>query len=399
MSNSLPQGWTHECLGPHLEILSGFAFKSQFFDTESQNGIPLIRIRDIQAQRPATFFCGEFNDTYLIRCGDIIIGMDGDFLIAKWQGPEALLNQRVCKINTSNGALDVNFIQYRLEPELIKLNRIISGTTVKHLSVKDIKQIRTFIPPLPEQEKIATILNSVDEAISATQAVIDQARKVKEGLLQDLLSRGIGHKSFKETEIGEIPEGWEIRKLGELFNLVERPVKMDDNETYNLVTVKRRQEGIVLRGQLKGAKILVKAQFKLEAGDFLISKRQIVHGACEVVPPELDGAIVSNEYHVLHPTEELDLDYFRWTTRTFRMMRYFMISSIGVHIEKMLFKLKDWYKLPVALPPLEEQKRIAKIFNSIETQIEVEEAKLAQLQQTKRGLMQDLLSGDVRVAV
>jgi len=303
------------------------------------------------------------------------------------------------KALSAKESLDDNFLFHWLAGRKDELLSVSGGSTVKGVSVQEIKKLPAAIPPLPEQKKIAAILNSVDEAVNATQAVIDQTRKVKEGLLQDLLTRGIGHTRFKQTEIGEIPEGWEVRKLGELFSLVERRLKMDDDETYRLVTVKRRQEGVVLRGEFKGADILVKAQFKIESGDFLISKRQIVHGACEVVPPELSGAIVSNEYHVLHPTNELDLDYFRWTTRTSRMMRYFMISSIGVHIEKMLFKLKDWNRLPVPLPPLEEQKRIAGIFNSIEVKIQAEEIKLAQLQQTKRGLMQDLLSGDVRVAV
>ena len=69
------------------------------------------------------------------------------------------------------------------------------------------------LPPLPEQKKIAAILSSVDEAIQATEAVIEQTRRVKDGLLQDLLTRGIGHSRFKQTEIGEIPESWEVQLL------------------------------------------------------------------------------------------------------------------------------------------------------------------------------------------
>jgi type I restriction enzyme S subunit len=75
------------------------------------------------------------------------------------------------------------------------------------------------LPPLAEQKKIAQILSSVDEAIEATQAVIDQTRRVKEAMLQTLLTRGLGHTRFKQTEIGEIPEAWEVRRLGELVTL------------------------------------------------------------------------------------------------------------------------------------------------------------------------------------
>ncbi len=79
---------------------------------------------------------------------------------------------------------------------------------------KDFKVRTVLLPPLAEQKKIAAILSSVDEAIQATEAVIEQTRRVKDGLLQDLLTRGIGHTRFKQTEIGEIPESWEVRQLG-----------------------------------------------------------------------------------------------------------------------------------------------------------------------------------------
>lgn len=272
-----------------------------------------------------------------------------------------------------------------------------AGTKMPRTSWGQLAEFLFFLPPLPEQKKIAAILSSVDDAIAATQAVIDQTRKVKEGLLQDLLARGIGHTRFKQTEIGEIPEGWEVRPLGALLRVVERPIQMADNQEYQLVTVKRRHEGVVPRSVLFGREILVKSQFMVERGDFVISKRQIVHGACGVVPDSLHGSIVSNEYCVLNSKSMLDMEYFRWATRTPLMMKYFMMSSIGVHIEKMLFKLRDWLRFSIPVPPLEEQKGIAAILNAAEVSEVEYGARLECLRGVKRGLMQDLLSGDVRV--
>ena len=84
------------------------------------------------------------------------------------------------------------------------------------LNLADVERMRVVVPPLPEQKKIAAVLSSVDEVIQATQAVIEQTRRVKEGLLQDLLTRGSGHTRFKQTEIGEIPVEWEVVTLSEL---------------------------------------------------------------------------------------------------------------------------------------------------------------------------------------
>ncbi len=96
------------------------------------------------------------------------------------------------------------------------------GGIMSGLNAGIVRTLELPLPPLPEQKKIAAILSSVDEAIQATQLVIDQTRRVKEGLLQDLLTHGLpGHTRFKQTEIGEIPESWEVRRLGDIAS-VER---------------------------------------------------------------------------------------------------------------------------------------------------------------------------------
>ena len=100
---------------------------------------------------------------------------------------------------------------------------------------------------------------------------------------------------------------WDLRKIGDVLDEVARPIAMDDQEEYSLVTVKRRYGGVVFRERLKGRAIKVKSQFVVKAGDFLISKRQIVHNACGVVPLDLDGSIVSNEYSVLGPKAGSDI--------------------------------------------------------------------------------------------
>jgi hypothetical protein len=91
------------------------------------------------------------------------------------------------------------------------------GSSVMHLYAHNLEQVVLLLPPLPEQKKIAAILSSVDDAIAATRKVIEQTEQVKKGLLQTLMTRGIGHTRFKKTEIGEIPEGWEVVPLEELI--------------------------------------------------------------------------------------------------------------------------------------------------------------------------------------
>jgi type I restriction enzyme, S subunit len=133
--------------------------------------------------------------------------------------------------------------------------------------------------------------------------------------------------------------GWTRVSIGDLVKEASRPVEMKDDEIYTLVTAKRSRGGIVKREDLSGKDIAVKSQFYVKEGDFLISKRQIVHGACGFVPKELDCAIVSNEYLVLNFTDKIIPQFWEFLSHTIYFQQVCFHSSIGVHVEKMLFRV------------------------------------------------------------
>jgi len=165
-----------QSLGDLVEILSGFPFKSDAFSTNPDEGTPLIRIRDIKTHTPSCSLIGDYDAAYLIGEGDIIIGMDGEFTAVRWQGVPALLNQRVLKIRSSQpDLLDEDYLFYRIQSDLAHLETVISGTTVKHLSVKDIRRLEWHLPPLDEQRRIAEVLRSVDDALSLVEQQARQA--------------------------------------------------------------------------------------------------------------------------------------------------------------------------------------------------------------------------------
>ncbi|MDO8410652.1 MAG: restriction endonuclease subunit S [Phenylobacterium sp.] len=176
-----------------------------------------------------------------------------------------------------------------------------------------------------------------------------------------------------------------------------RPLNMADDEVYALVTVRRSRGGVVLRERLRGSQIAVKSQFRLKAGDFLISKRQIVHGACGIVPPELDGAIVSNEYAVLRARPSLHLEFLNCLAHSIYFQQTCFHSSIGVHVEKMIFKLQEWLKWDFDLPPAREQRRIAEILATWDRAIETVGGLIANAREQKAAMMQALLTGERRL--
>ncbi|MBB2755786.1 UNVERIFIED_ORG: type I restriction enzyme S subunit [Rhizobium aethiopicum] len=194
-----------------------------------------------------------------------------------------------------------------------------------------------------------------------------------------------------------LPTGWSREPIGRHIREVRRPVFMIDTEVYQLVTAKRARGGIVPREKLSGREISVKSQFRIEEGDFLISKRQIVHGACGLVPRELDGAIVSNEYGVLRARPSMDSRFLSYLSHSIYFQQTCFHSAIGVHIEKMIFKLDKWLEREFALPPLPEQKKIAEILSTWDKAIETTAKLLANAEAQKRSLMQQLLTGKRRL--
>lgn len=187
---------------------------------------------------------------------------------------------------------------------------------------------------------------------------------------------------------------WENMPIGDLLREKLRPIAMDDETDYSLVTVKRRYGGIVSRGVLKGSSILVKSQFLLHENDFLISKRQIVHNACGVVPKEFEGSIVSNEYSILKPRNNCDIAFINYFSQQPIVSQSFLQSSIGIVIEKMLFNLNYWLKKRFLFPTLPEQQKIAACLTSLDSLISMESQKLDSLKEHKKGLMQNLFPAE-----
>ncbi len=201
--------------------------------------------------------------------------------------------------------------------------------------------------------------------------------------------------------LGRLPRGWTKTTFGEQLRIVERPVTLKDHKTYQLISAKRNRGGIVARETLRGDQILTAGQFQVEAGDFITSNRQIIHGACGIVPHELNGAIVSGEYTVMHARSGLHLPYFAHYTHGDYFQKSCFFASVGVDVEKMIFDVEQWLKLPFHLPPLPEQRRIAAILADLEIALARSRRVLEQRRRVRDAavLTQIHSSGNQRVAL
>ncbi|EPD5461292.1 TPA: restriction endonuclease subunit S [Klebsiella variicola subsp. variicola] len=185
-------------------------------------------------------------------------------------------------------------------------------------------------------------------------------------------------------------EAWKNKKIGGILSEIKRPIELMDNESYQLVTVKRRNEGVVPRAVLKGKNILVKNYFSVKAGDYLISKRQVVHGANGIVPDNLDGAVVSNEYLVVTDSDDITARY--WTVISIRpeMHKLFFVSSYGVDIEKLVFDVTDWKNRTIVIPQVTEQKNITDYFQKLDELINQHQHKYDKFRNIKKAMLEKM---------
>lgn len=185
-------------------------------------------------------------------------------------------------------------------------------------------------------------------------------------------------------------EKWEEKPIGKVLTETKRSIVLEDNQRYELVTVRRRNGGVVSRGYLFGRDILVKNYSQLESGDFIISKRQVVHGATGIVPEKLNKAIVSNEYLVAVGNDKLSTEFLTILSSLPEMRQKFFLSSYGVDIEKLFFDTEDWKKRTVTIPEISEQSHISAYFKELDRLIELHQHKHNKLLGLKQAMMQKM---------
>jgi len=248
----------------------------------------------------------------------------------------------------------------------------------------------------------------VDEAIQATQAVIEQTRKVKEGLLQDLLTRGIGHTRFKQTPIGEIPEGWAVTTIGATLRGIVPGRSLNASSEpagpgrWGVLKVSAVGHGefVPVENKELDRGFAVPPQYRVKAGDILITRANTAAlvGACCRVPPGSYELMLCDKTLRLEPGPGIEATFLMHVLGSPQARTYFARVATGSSASMKNISQKKIRALPVALPPLNEQRTIAGRLDEASRMNATNESSLARLKGTKAGLLQDLLTGKVRVS-
>ena len=421
MSSVVPDGWVDSPLGKFLKFRRGTSYVASELSEDAYSHPLYITMKSFKvgggySVRGDKYYSPPYDQKQVVEHDEILfantdVTSSCDILGAPLLLPRKRLRADVLFSHHVTAAkilenVDKDFLFYLLSSPSVRqvVQSCGRGTTVKMLDMKDIGKLSFSLPPLPEQKKIASILTSVDEVIENTQKQIDKLQDLKKATMNELLTKGIGHTEFKDSELGRIPKSWDIVMFQDVFESYSygpRFSSKDYSSKGNVQTIRGTdlsKDWTINYTQVPLAKLEEKlvAQHRLQSNDIVM----ITTADCgfSAVFNEQKIPFIASAYAIrLRPKQMLNSSY---------CVFYLQTPAAKEQIEKYERKGtvsnlpgSDVMKVKLPLPTMTEQKNIVAALNSIEVILLEKLGKLAQIQSLKKSLMQDLLTGKVRVTV
>jgi len=400
--------------------LSTGASAPQEVECYDKGTVPFVRTADVgQVHYSINFkLAGDYLKEDVVRERGITIFKKDTILIPK-SGASTFLNHRVilgmdAAVSSHLATIHVTeannkFVFYALC--LVKAENLTQNAGYPSLRLSDLGDCEILLASEKEQERIAEILITLDEAIQETEGIITSAERLKKGLMQTILVKGIPgrHKKFKRTNVGEIPEDWEVITLDEILDLIKSGLsRLLNHGDVGVPCIRSTNiiDGKIDASDLKywyweddqGADVKT---YVLDEGDILIN---FINSLAQIgkscVYHDIGRKVIytTNLFRIKVNQNRILSEYFYYYTLTSKYQRD-IVSITKPAVNQASFTSSDFRKLSIALPSLPEQRQIVTILSTLDLRIKYESCKKAGLETLKKSLMQKLLSGEIRVKV
>jgi type I restriction enzyme, S subunit len=405
-------GWTPKKLTELADYINGYAFKP---DDWGKEGLPIIRIEQLKnPDAPADYFDGKLPPSKIIEDGDLIFSWSASLFLRIWRHGRAALNQHLFKV-IERECVDRAYLKAFIEFYLPALTAASHGSTMQHITRKELERFGAPFPESkPEQTKIADILSTVDRAIEQTEALTAKQQRIKTGLMQDLLTRGIDEHgnlrseqthAFKDSHLGRIPVEWEVERLDETTSKIAdrdhtTPVYVEDGVLMVSPMAFYNDEDIAFAGCpriTRKAHLLNSRKTDCQPGDIILHRIGAGLGRVRVVAEEQPEFSILHSLALVRPkAQRTDTSFLKWAFRSFELQKQMGLGtqSIGVpdlgldKIGALLFKIPK---------SLDEQRKIGTLLDTNQRLLNDQYGSVGKLRSLKAALMQDLLTGKRRV--
>ena len=361
-------------LGDICEIQYGYAFNSTLFTNDDQFP-PLIRIRDVKRGYSETFYSGEYDTNYVVHAGDLLVGMDGEFNIARWRSRDALLNQRVCKITICQ-EVDEEYLRFALSKALKKIEARTSFVTVKHLSAKELNALEIESPSLEKQKEISNTLVRIETIICLYQ---QQLSKLDE-LIKSRFMEMFGEHKFELTQLDNICNFIDYRgKTPEKssFGIPLITAKNVKNNAFSIYPVEYIPEENYRKIMTRGIPNI---------NDVLFTTEAPLGHVCRI-PNLYPIFCIGQRIITLQPNKDkLNSEYLEYALLTNAFKSQLTKHTSGSTAKGIKSKLLK--KLTILLPPLPLQQQFAAFVEKVDKSKLAVKQSLEKLETLKKSLMQ-----------
>lgn len=407
MSNTVPEGWSIKPLSDlavvdkeSLKNSTKPDFKFRYIDIASvKTGIINVPPEHI------TFVESPSRARKRVRRGDVLMStvrpnlqafahfdLDGDDFVASTG----------FAVITASKSNDGKFLYQSILSDDVgrQVAALVAGSNYPAISSSNVKNLEIITPPPPEQQKIATILFSVDDVIETTRAQIDKLKDLKTGMVQELLTKGIGHTEFKDSPVGRIPVGWDVVCVGDLF---EDRIELTNDEVNYVLSSLTIEDGLVKKPERYIRDFLIidknKDSYKVvHPQDFLFNPMNLRWGAI-ARSNQNRPVIVSKYYNILKPKIDGDFRFYEHAFKSEIYLQRYESIATGTLIEKKRVHWSALKNMLIPLPPEHELAEMSAQLSSVDSLLTNKQSKLSHVDALKKSLMQDLLTGKVRVKI
>ena len=400
MSERVPEGWDKGTLGERCEILDSQRIPLNSQERAIRKGeYPYYGANGIQG----------YIDDFIFDGDAILVAEDGGNFdqyahrpIAQWVTGKFWVNNHAHILRAKDNDADKWVFYSIVHKNILKF---INGGTRAKLNQSDLREIEILSPPLPEQKKIASILTSVDEVIETTQKQIDKLQDLKKATMNELLTKGIGHTEFKDSELGRIPKSWEVKSVSEIctdiIDCVNKTAPVVEHPTpYKMIRTTNVRYGEI---DTDNVRYVSEETFKiwtrrgvLQENDIIFTREAPVGETGLVDEP--NGLFLGQRTMLYRADPSQTNPHF--------LLFAFQSEYCKKQLEDMTggstvghMRVPDCSKIKFLHCSKDEQDQISSSISSINNNILSLKRRLAQTQSLKKSLMQDLLTGKVRVQV
>lgn len=403
----IPQEWELKTYRDITEIVRGASPRPKGDPRYYGGDIPRLMISDVTRDGKYVTPMKDFltkegaEKSRPMKQGDLVISISGTVALPTFLAVDACIHDGFMGFRNICDAVDKEFLYYQILYNRTKMiNVATDGGVYVNLTTEIVKEFLVIVPSLSEQRKIVEILSTVDEKIDQTDQLIAKIIELKKGLMQELLTKGIGHTEFKETKIGEIPVEWGIKEINDIATI--NPDALSNNTLDDLL-IRYIDIESVTTGKINSMKQILfkdapsRARRKVQRNDVIISTVRPYLKAFAIIKTDCDNMVCSTGFAVVRVFEGIVPEYIYQITLSEIFMNQINAKMVGSNYPAV--NSSDVKSLLIPLPPFSEQLKIADILSSFDEQNTHYESEKKLLQKLKQGLMQQLLTGKIRVTV